>query len=54
MTKATKEDAQYALRGNEDRHCGVCTMFREPNRCTAVQGAVNADVGLCRYFEKRK
>ena len=54
MEKATKAVADYSLHGNEPRHCGICTMFRKPDKCTAVKGWVNADIGICKFFEKRK
>lgn len=54
MSKATKAVAQYGLHGNEAKHCGICTMFRKPDQCTAVQGKVNANIGICKFFEKRK
>lgn len=53
MAKASKEEARYSLHGTEEEHCGVCTMFRRPGLCTSVQGRVNADIGICKYFEKR-
>jgi hypothetical protein len=31
-------------RGTEDRRCGNCTMFREMDRCTYVEGNIS------RYF----
>lgn len=53
MAKATKEEADYTRCGTEAAHCGICTMFRRPDSCTAVQGKISPE-GHCKYFEKRK
>lgn len=48
--KSTKAQAHYR-NGTEAEHCAICTMFRAPNACTAVQGKISPQV-LCDYFEK--
>jgi hypothetical protein len=51
MGKSTKEEANYR-KGTEEEHCGDCTMFREPDSCTAVEGEIKKD-DLCEYFKKK-
>jgi len=51
--KATKEEARYTRGGTEEKHCGVCTMFRAPDKCTAVEGTISRE-GYCDYFKKRR
>lgn len=50
--KATKEKANYRD-GTPTRRCGLCTMYRPPGSCTAVQGAISRSK-LCDYFERRR
>lgn len=52
MDKATKQQAHYRDHPNAERHCGVCTMFVEPDSCTAVQGRISRQ-GWCRFFKSR-
>lgn len=49
--KASKDEADYRP-GNVNEHCGICTMFRPPHTCTAVQGRVSFG-GLCDYFKRK-
>lgn len=49
--KSSKAVAHYR-QGTEERHCGICTMFREPHSCTAVAGSI-APNGVCDYFKER-
>lgn len=50
--KISQEEANY--RGGEgDRRCDNCTMFRPPSECTAITGAVAADM-LCDLFEAKE
>lgn len=62
LKKSTKPEANYgASKGSPTSHCGpdtqwpkgYCSMYREENRCTAVQGFIDHK-GWCRYFEKAK
>lgn len=52
MSKSSHVTAhfQWAPRGGE--RCAVCTMFRPPHDCTAVESPVSPE-GWCRYFESR-
>ena len=54
MTKATQAEARYIPRSRKpDERCAICTMFRAPQSCTAVEGKIAA-AGWCRYFERKK
>jgi hypothetical protein len=48
--KATKQQAAYSPYGSEEKHCSICSMFREPNSCTEVQGDISR-TAICDYFE---
>jgi hypothetical protein len=50
--KATKAEAHYRP-GNSNRRCEICTMFVEPDQCTAVKGEISPGA-LCDYFERDK
>ena len=50
--KATKKTVHYTT-GRAQRRCGLCTMFRKPDKCTAVAGIVSAG-GVCDLFERKK
>jgi hypothetical protein len=52
-SKASKEQANYSPFGDEERHCSICSMWREPNRCTEVQGDISR-TAICDYFERKK
>ena len=52
MAKLSKTDADYTTSGTNAEHCGICTMFRRPDECTAVAGTVRPS-GWCRLFEKK-
>jgi hypothetical protein len=47
--KADKASVNYRP-GTPKEHCGICTMFQKPNRCTAVAGDIEASK-LCDLFE---
>lgn len=49
--KSTKKEANYRV-GNQYKHCADCTMFRQPNACTAVEGNISPS-GLCDYFKRK-
>ena len=53
MAKASKQEAHYRDYPNGKERCHVCDMFRPPQSCTAVAGAIS-DRGWCRYFERKK
>lgn len=51
--KSTKAEAQYVEPASDPaERCEVCTMFRAPSACTAVEGAISPDAH-CRFFEAR-
>jgi hypothetical protein len=52
-SKVSKETANYSPYGSEERHCSICTMFREPHSCTEVQGDISR-TAICDYFEPIK
>src|SRR5262249_51947973 len=52
-SKATKEQSNYSPFGDEERHCSICSMWREPNRCTEVAGDISR-TAVCDYFEPKK
>lgn len=48
--KATKSEAHYR-KGSPSKHCGLCTMFRPPHDCTAVDGTIEP-TDVCDYFKR--
>jgi hypothetical protein len=50
--KYTKREVRYG-EGIPQRRCALCTMFREPRSCTAVQGIILPD-DVCNIFERKK
>lgn len=51
--KASKATAHYRMSTNPKRKCEICTMFRPPHDCTAVEGEISAQA-VCDYFERKK
>lgn len=51
VTKVAKATAHYRV-GTQTEHCGICTMFRSPSSCTAVEGKIRW-MDNCDYFEKK-
>lgn len=62
ISKSTKHEASYqdvphVAFGDSNgltkvwEYCQLCTMFRPPNSCTAVNGDISQR-GWCRYFER--
>ena len=49
--KETKEEVNFR-EGTPNKRCGLCTMFRPPASCTAVQGVIDAH-DLCDLFERK-
>lgn len=49
--KSSKAEADYRD-GSPAEHCGICTMFRPPKSCTAVEGVIRFG-GVCDYFDKK-
>lgn len=48
--KATKEQANYR-KGVPHKHCGLCSMFRPPKSCTAVEGDISP-TDVCDFFKR--
>jgi hypothetical protein len=48
----THPRAKYQPRPNGPQRCGLCTMFRSPDRCTAVAGDISPQ-GWCKLFKRR-
>jgi hypothetical protein len=48
--KKTKEETNYRT-GRENHRCGICTMFRKPDGCTAVTGTIRP-YATCDLFER--
>lgn len=51
--KSSKQEAEYQDRPRDGDQCSGCTMFREPNSCTAVKGEISPDA-WCKFFEAKK
>lgn len=52
-TLSTKAEARYVGPGEKRPHglqCNICSMWREPSSCTAVEGDISP-AGYCRFFE---
>lgn len=52
MAKVTKASVNYR-EGKPARRCGICTMFRAPSGCTAVEGEIAAK-DVCDLFERKR
>jgi len=39
--------------GNRVKRCGLCSMYREPSRCTLVHGPIE-QADLCDHFQPAK
>ena len=48
--KASKQTADYQSSPHNNEKCLNCTMFRAPNKCTAVEGTISPD-GWCKWYE---
>jgi hypothetical protein len=51
--KDSKQEANYQDSPRGDEYCEDCTMWREPNGCTAVEGKISPE-GWCSYFEEKE
>ena len=47
--KGTKAEAGYQPNPKNGQKCINCTMWRDPNKCTAVAGNINPD-GWCKWY----
>ena len=48
--KASKEEAAYQDKPKNEQKCINCTMWREPNKCTAVAGDISPN-GWCKWYK---
>ena len=48
--KASKAEAKYQDKPKNGQRCVNCTMWREPNKCTAVAGEISRN-GWCAWYE---
>lgn len=51
--KVSKDYASYRSSPNGPQCCAKCTMFRQPQSCTTVNGKISP-AGYCKYYEKKK
>lgn len=51
--KMSKGEAKYQWRPNGEEMCKLCTMYRRPAKCTAVQGDISPR-GWCKLYEEIK
>lgn len=49
--KASKEEVNYQNKPKNGQRCSSCTMWKAPNKCTAVAGMISPN-GWCSWFEK--
>jgi hypothetical protein len=47
--KGSKSEAGYQPNPKNGQKCINCTMWRDPNKCTAVSGSIDPD-GWCKWF----
>ena len=51
--KHSKQEADYQARPHDGQICKLCTMWREPNKCTAVAGSISPR-GWCKWYKRSK
>jgi hypothetical protein len=49
--KNSKADAGYVPVCLNEQYCKDCTMWREPNQCTAVRGLIEREAS-CNWWRK--
>jgi hypothetical protein len=49
-SKSSKSEAGYQAKPHAGQKCLYCTMWRDPNRCTAVAGSISPD-GWCDWWQ---
>jgi hypothetical protein len=49
----SKAETGYQDQPHGKERCGVCSMYRSPNRCTLVRGLILPQ-GWCKQFELKK
>jgi hypothetical protein len=50
--KMTQKAAGYQDSPKNDQKCSGCALFKTPDTCTFVDGAISPD-GWCRFFAKK-
>ena len=51
--KHSKAEAGYVAHTVKGQRCINCTMWRSPNRCSAVLGKISPD-GWCKWWKKSR
>jgi len=52
--KVTKESAHYVARSRKPtQHCADCSMYRDPNKCTKVEGHIDPQ-GWCQHYWRKR
>lgn len=51
--KHPKSEAEYVGHPVKGQKCFQCTMWVEPNACTAVKGKISPN-GWCKWWEHKK
>lgn len=51
MAKQSKRKVHYR-RGKPTRRCGICTMFRPPDSCSAVEGNIEPQM-VCDLYQRK-
>jgi hypothetical protein len=51
-TKMSQAEAAYQDHPKAQERCDGCTMFRDPDACTSVEGHI-APEGWCRIFKPK-
>jgi len=51
--KSSKQEAKYQAHPHNGQVCKNCTMWRPPNKCSAVAGDIEPD-GWCEWYKRSK
>lgn len=52
IAKVTQKGAGYQAAPKDDQKCSTCALFKAPDSCTLVDGAISPD-GWCRLYAKK-
>ena len=52
IAKMAQKAAGYQQKPNGDQSCANCALFKAPDSCTLVDGAIAA-AGWCRFYAKK-
>jgi High potential iron-sulfur protein len=50
--KMSQKSVAYQDSPKEDQKCSNCSLFKEPNTCTIVDGEISPN-GWCKYWAKK-